>query len=61
MKSFNIHQLIEFIDTKTPFLSISVRSLSFIDNSTCKFTVTFNDQTVYYINMDDETYYKIAG
>lgn len=57
MKSFNIHQLIEFIDTKTPFLSISVRSLSFIDNSTYKFKVLFNDQTEYHIDMDEETYY----
>lgn len=58
MKSFNVLQLIEFIDNKTPFLSISIRSLSFFKESTHKFEVTFNDQTTYFINMDDETYYK---
>jgi len=59
MKSFNIIQLIEFIDTKTPFLSISIRSLSFIDNSLSKFKVSFNNHTTYFIDMDEETYYSL--
>lgn len=60
MKSFTIQQLLEFIDSNTPFNSKAVRTVSFISFSTYKFTVTFNDQTTYHIDMDDETYYKTA-
>ena len=57
MKSFNINQAITFIDTKTPFSSVSLRSISFMGYSTTRLKIAFNDETVYIIDMDEETYY----
>lgn len=57
MKTFTIQQAIAFIDNNTPFNSGAIRSIAFIGGSENKFRVRFNDQTIYTLDLDEETYF----
>jgi len=59
MKKFTIMQAIEFVKEKSPFNSEAIRGIKYVGNSSNKFYVTFNDDTTYYFDLDDETFYKL--
>lgn len=59
MKKFNIVEVVNYIDNKTPFKSDNIRGLNYSPFSYCKVIITFHDGKKYHFNLDDETYYKV--
>ena len=59
MKTFTIQQALDFVKLQSPFNSEAIRSISYSGNSQNKFRIGFNDDTMYYFDLDNETYFKL--
>ena len=59
MKTFTILETVYFVEEKSPFNSTAIRSISYIGNSQSKFKISFNDDTIYFFDLDEETHYQL--
>lgn len=57
MKAYTILEAINFVEYHSILSAKAIRSISYIGNSESKFKIGFNDDTVYFFDLDDGSYY----
>ena len=59
MKTYTILEALEAIKTELPINLDALKSISYINENKCMFKLVFNDGCIYFVNLDDFSYYRL--